>query len=110
MFRSRSGHAGLVEEDVAGVVAASFTHWSSRAQDPQLHDHVVVWNRARSVSDGKWRTLDSRAIFKATTTLSEAHHGILSDLLTAELGRAGGGGPGVTPTGSATRSPACPRP
>ncbi|MGA2531244.1 MAG: relaxase domain-containing protein, partial [Acidimicrobiales bacterium] len=54
--------------------------------DPQLHDHVVVWNRAKSVSDGKWRTLDSKAIFKATTTLSELHQGVLSDLLTAKLG------------------------
>jgi hypothetical protein len=46
----------------------------------------VVWNRARSVSDGRWRTLDSKAIFKATTTLSELHQGVLSDLLTAKLG------------------------
>jgi len=86
VFRSRSGANGIVEEDVTGVVAAAFTHWSSRADDPQLHDHVVVWNRARSVSDGKWRTLDSRSIFKATTTLSELHQGVLSDLLTEALG------------------------
>jgi conjugative relaxase-like TrwC/TraI family protein len=86
VFHSRSGHAGVVEEDVTGVVAASFTHWSSRADDPQLHDHVVIWNRARSVEDGRWRTLDSRAIFKATTTLSELHQGVLTDLLTDALG------------------------
>jgi len=86
VFRSRSGTNGIVEEDVSGVVAAAFTHWTSRADDPQLHDHVVVWNRARSVSDGRWRTLDSRGIFKATTTLSELHQGILSDLLTGALG------------------------
>ena len=86
VFRSRSGANGIVEEDVAGVVAASFTHWSSRADDPQLHSHVVVWNRAQSLSDGRWRTLDSRALFKATTTLSELHQGVLSDLLTEALG------------------------
>jgi conjugative relaxase-like TrwC/TraI family protein len=86
VFHSRSGAGGIVEEDVTGVVATSFTHFTSRADDPQLHDHVVVWNRARSVSDGKWRTLDSKAIFKATTTLSELHQGVLSDLLTAKLG------------------------
>jgi conjugative relaxase-like TrwC/TraI family protein len=86
VFRSRSGTNGVVEEDVRGVVAASFTHWSSRADDPQLHDHLVLWNRARSASDGRWRTLDSRAIFKATTTLSELHQGVLSDLLTEALG------------------------
>ncbi|MHB1534816.1 MAG: MobF family relaxase, partial [Acidimicrobiales bacterium] len=86
VLRSRSGTNGIVEEDVSGVVAAAFTHWTSRADDPQLHDHVVVWNRARSVSDGRWRTLDSRGLFKATTTLSELHQGVLSDLLTAALG------------------------
>lgn len=86
VFRSRSGTNGIVEEDITGVVAAAFTHWTSRADDPQLHDHVVVWNRARSTSDGKWRTLDSRSIFKATTTLSEMHQGVLSDLLTGALG------------------------
>jgi conjugative relaxase-like TrwC/TraI family protein len=86
VFCSRSGTNGIVSEDVTGVVAASFTHFTSRADDCQLHEHLVVWNRARSVSDGKWRTLDSKAIFKATTTLSELHQGVLSDLLTAELG------------------------
>ena len=59
---------------------------TSRADDPQLHGHVVVWNRAKSLSDGRWRTLDSRSIFKATTTLSELHQGVLSDLLTEALG------------------------
>jgi conjugative relaxase-like TrwC/TraI family protein len=86
VFHSRSGKNGIVEEDITGVIAASFTHFTSRADDPQLHDHVVVWNRGKSLSDDKWRTLDSRAIFKATTTLSELHQGVLSDLLTEALG------------------------
>lgn len=86
VIRSRSGANGIIEEDISGVVAAAFTHWTSRADDPQLHDHVVVWNRARSLSDGRWRTLDSRALFKATTTLSELHQGVLSDVLTSALG------------------------
>jgi conjugative relaxase-like TrwC/TraI family protein len=86
VFHSRSGTNGVVQEDVDGVVATSFTHWDSRAGDPQLHDHVVVLNRARSVSDGKWRTLDSRGLFKQTVALSELHHGVLSDLLTEALG------------------------
>jgi len=86
VFRSRSGSQGIVEEDISGVVAVAFTHWTSRADDPQLHDHVVVWNRAKSISDGRWRTLDSRGLFKSTTTLSEMHQGVLSDLLTGALG------------------------
>ena len=86
VFHSRSGTNGVVQEDVDGVVAAAFTHWDSRAGDPQLHDHVVVANRARSVSDGTWRTLDSRGLFKSVVALSELHQGVLSDLLTEELG------------------------
>jgi conjugative relaxase-like TrwC/TraI family protein len=86
VFHSRSGTNGVVTEDIEGIVAAAFTHWDSRAGDPQLHDHVVVLNRAKSTSDGVWRTLDSRGLFKQTVALSELHQGVLSDLLTAALG------------------------
>ncbi|MBV9661256.1 MAG: relaxase domain-containing protein [Acidimicrobiales bacterium] len=86
VFHSRSGAGGIVEEDIEGIIAAAFTHFDSRDGDPQLHDHVVIWNRARSVSDGQWRTLDSRQLYKATVMLSELHQGVLADLLTARLG------------------------
>ena len=86
VLRSRSGTNGIVEEDTCGAIAVSFTHWESRSGDPQLHNHVVVWNRARSVSDGAWRTLDSRSLFKARSALSSLHQGVLQDLLTARLG------------------------
>ena len=86
VFHSRSGKNGVVQEDVEGVVATAFTHFDSRAGDPQLHDHVVVANRARSISDGEWRTLDSRGLFKSVVMLGELHQGVLADLLTKHLG------------------------
>ena len=86
VFHSRSGTNGIVTEEIDGVIAAAFTHFDSRAGDPQLHDHVIIWNRARSISDGRWRTLDSRAIFQARSALSSMHQGVLSDLLTERLG------------------------
>ena len=86
IFHSRSGKQGCVEEGIVGVVAASFTHFDSRGGDPQLHDHVVVLNRVQAKDDGAWRTLDSRGLFASTVMLSEMHQGVLSDLLTAELG------------------------
>jgi conjugative relaxase-like TrwC/TraI family protein len=46
VFHTRTGKQGCVEEDIIGVVAASFTHFDSRDSDPQLHDHVVILNRA----------------------------------------------------------------
>jgi conjugative relaxase-like TrwC/TraI family protein len=85
VFFSRSGHAGVVQEDVRGVVAAGFDHWDSRAGDPQLHTHVVVMNRAQC-ADGAWRTLDGRLIFKATVALSTLYNAVLSDYLTGALG------------------------
>lgn len=86
VFATRTGHGGAVSEDVRGVVAAAFDHWDSRAGDPQLHTHVVVLNRAQSVADGQWRTLDSKAVFRATVGLSELYNGLLADELTRDLG------------------------
>jgi hypothetical protein len=35
VFCSRSGKNGIVEEDVTGVVAAAFTHFTSRLDEPE---------------------------------------------------------------------------
>ncbi len=88
MFSSRSGRGGAVREDIRGVVATAFDHWDSRAGDPHLHTHVVVANRAQSVSDGRWRSLDSRTLFGYVVALSELHEGVLQDLLSERLGYA----------------------
>jgi conjugative relaxase-like TrwC/TraI family protein len=85
VFSSRSGAGGVVQEDIRGVVAAAFDHWDSRAGDPQLHTHVVVMNRVQT-TDGIWRTLDSRGLFRSTVGLSEMYNGVLSDYLTEALG------------------------
>lgn len=85
VFSSRSGSGGVVQEDIAGVVAAAFDHWDSRAGDPQLHTHVVVMNRVQT-TDGVWRTLDSRGVFRSVVGLSEMYNGVLSDYLTEALG------------------------
>ena len=86
VFATRTGAGGVVSQDVRGVVAAAFDHWDSRAGDPQLHTHVVVLNRVQAVSDGGWRTLDSKALFRATVGLSELYNAVLADRLTADLG------------------------
>ncbi|HET8614423.1 MAG TPA: MobF family relaxase, partial [Actinomycetales bacterium] len=85
LFTSRSGKDGCVQEDIRGVVGAAFDHWDSRAGDPQLHTHVVVMNRVQT-TDGTWRTLDGRMLFRSTVALSEMYNAVLSDHLTAALG------------------------
>lgn len=48
----------VAQVEVTGLIATAFDHFDSRAGDPQLHTHVVVSNKVRSVFDGKWRSLE----------------------------------------------------
>jgi len=76
----------VVQSDVTGVVATAFDHYDSRAGDPQLHTHVVIANRVRTVSDGKWRTVDSRPMHAAIVTMSALYNALLADRITRVLG------------------------
>ncbi|MGO2944086.1 MAG: MobF family relaxase [Brevibacterium aurantiacum] len=86
---TRVGAAGprgaVAQVEIHGVIAAAYDHWDSRSGDPQLHTHLVVSNRVQAVRDGKWRTLDSRALHQAVTGLSEHYNALLSDRVTALL-------------------------
>ena len=39
----------------------------------------------QAAGDDRWRTLDSRALFRVSLALSELHHGLLMDRLSAVL-------------------------
>ncbi|WP_327116634.1 relaxase domain-containing protein [Nocardia sp. NBC_01730] len=94
---TRLGRNGIRQVDVEGIVAARFTHRDSRAGDPDLHTHVLIANRVRTL-DGRWRTLDGTAIYQAVVTVSEIyntrleHH--LEDLVGVEFTER----PGTDPT------------
>lgn len=83
---TRIGHGGTAQVDVVGVAAVAYDHWDSRAHDPQLHTHLVISNKARTLIDGQWRTLDSRAMYKAQVALSEHYNAVLMDRLTGTFG------------------------
>ena len=56
-------------------MAAAYRHRMSRAEDPQLHTHVVAANMARG-TDGRWTALDATPIYqhaKAAGFLYQAH-------------------------------------
>lgn len=72
--------------DVMGVAATAYDHWDSRAGDPQLHTHVVVSNKVRTVFDRRWRSLDSRPMFASVVALSEHYNAVLADSLHRVLG------------------------
>jgi conjugative relaxase-like TrwC/TraI family protein len=70
--RGRGGERGEVGD---GFVAAAYRHRMSRAEDPQLHTHVVAANMARG-GDGRWTALDATPIYrhaKAAGFLYQAH-------------------------------------
>jgi hypothetical protein len=68
-----------------GYVAASFTEFTSRADDPQLHTHVVVANKVKSV-DGVWRTVDGRLLYRYQLAAGYLHEAVLRQELTERLG------------------------
>lgn len=82
---TRVGHGGIARMPIVGVIATAFDHYDSRAADPQLHTHLVVSNRVQGV-DGRWRTLDSRTLHRATVALSASYDGFLTDHTARLLG------------------------
>jgi len=68
-----------------GYVAASFTEFTSRADDPQLHTHVVVANKVKG-TDGVWRTVDGRLLYRFQLAAGYLHEAVLRKELTERLG------------------------
>ena len=69
----------------SGYVAASFTEFTSRADDPQLHTHVVVANKVKGI-DGVWRTVDGRLLYRHQLAAGYLHEAVLRKELTERLG------------------------
>ena len=82
--RQRSGEDRAVLP-ADGLVAASFVHATSRSLDPHLHSHVVVANLAHG-SDGRWRALDSRALYAHRRAAGEIYRGALRAELSERCG------------------------
>ncbi|MEP6300094.1 MAG: MobF family relaxase, partial [Ilumatobacter sp.] len=83
---TRTGHGGAAVVDADGVFGVRYRHRTSRALDPQLHDHVLVSNAVRTVSDGVWRTLDARGLYRNAKAAGVEFQAFLRAELTARLG------------------------
>lgn len=79
---TRLGEDGHRHEKVAGLVCAQFQHFASRELDPQLHAHVLVFNAAER-QDGKFGTLESKAIFDLKMTAGALWRAELASRLAA---------------------------
>lgn len=80
------GDGAVAQVDVTGLVATAFDHFDSRAGDPHLHTHAVISNKAETVLDGKWRSLDGRPMHATVVALSELHEAVFADHMTRTFG------------------------
>ena len=82
---TRRGTNGIAQVDTTGVIAAAFTHRDSRAGDPDLHTHLAVSNKV-CTRDGRWLSLDGRALYRNKVAASEHYNTRLETLLTERVG------------------------
>jgi conjugative relaxase-like TrwC/TraI family protein len=82
---TRTGTGGIAQIGTHGLTAAAFEHWDSRAGDPDLHTHVAVSSKVQG-TDGKWRSLDARALYRITVAASECYNTAFEVALTSQLG------------------------
>ena len=83
----RGHHGGGSERhvDTDGLIGVAFEHRTSRANDPQLHTHVVVANLLHG-ADGKWGALDTREAYAQARTGGFIYQAVLRGELTRTLG------------------------
>ncbi|MEH6381915.1 MAG: MobF family relaxase, partial [Dietzia cercidiphylli] len=82
---TRVGTGGIKQVTTGGIIASEFTHFDTRCGDPDLHSHVLVANKVQG-PDGRWLSLDSRAIHQMHQAISARYDAILHDLLTRRMG------------------------
>ncbi|HLL67504.1 MAG TPA: MobF family relaxase [Micromonosporaceae bacterium] len=82
---TRVGAGGLAQVDTLGLVAVAFDHYDSRDGDPNLHTHVAIANKVCG-TDGVWRSLDGRAVYRIAVAASEHYNTAFQTALTARLG------------------------
>ncbi len=82
---ARRGHDGLRTEPTSGMVAAAFRHRTSRADDPQLHTHVVVANVVHG-DDGRWSAIWGKPIYAQSRTAGFVYQAALRANLSQSLG------------------------
>ncbi len=81
---TRSGKGGVVREKAHPIFGA-FAHTTSRALDPQLHDHVILVNTAIR-PDGRGGAVDARPLFRELHTLGRIYRNELRRNLEQDLG------------------------
>ncbi|KND59865.1 Conjugal transfer protein TraA [Candidatus Burkholderia verschuerenii] len=60
---TRHGRAGAIRQFADASIAACYTHFASRALDPQLHVHAFLFNAGKRANFDEWSALEQRPQF-----------------------------------------------
>lgn len=82
---TRMGHAGKVRAPIIETSAAVYRHFTSRAQDPQLHSHAVLLNLGVR-QDGKTGGIDNRDVLRHAGGIAALFRSELASEFRKELG------------------------
>ena len=69
-----------------GLAVRAYTHFLSRAQDPQLHGHLLMPNMAQELETGQWKATDTDYLYRNAKALGHWIQARLRDLSEQELG------------------------
>ncbi|MGH7976509.1 MAG: MobF family relaxase [Limisphaerales bacterium] len=69
------------DRTTGNLVGAAFTHNSSRALDPQLHTHFVLFNCTFDSKEKRWKALQTSAMFDAIKYGTEIYRNELANRL-----------------------------
>lgn len=85
LIASREQKNGKSQQvETGNMVAALFTHTTSRALDPQLHTHSVIIN-ATARENGDWRSVESKPLYENSMLLGQIYRSELA-MRAKELG------------------------
>lgn len=73
-------------EQARDWVIGSFRQHTSRTGDPQLHVHNLVLAKVLTERDGRWRKLDSKALYRFQGAAAAVAAAVTESALTRELG------------------------
>lgn len=76
---------GRLFPDSQGLTFAAFRQTTSRADDPQIHTHVVVSSKVQTDA-GEWRALDAQYLFKHARVAGAIYQSVLRNELAHEFG------------------------
>ena len=82
---TRRGKAGVDQVPTRGLTVASFRQHSSRAGDPQIHTHSLIWSKVQEPG-GTWLALDARFLKYCQRAVGWVYQAALHAELTSRLG------------------------